>query len=249
MKKLIVCIATMFVMLMVAPLSVSGQQTARKFIVPKSTSSVNLRQSPNSSAKVVGQLNPDFSLPVVSKSSDGKWYQVVNTDGQKAWISISVCRESEEVLDIESIKDVEFGVSVDYEEWYGWCVAPVKGTDWYVAYTACDNTQKVPWPWGSQLWLGKKEGEHLVFDRYVVIETHCDETYQKLSIKKMQNENGIFYAVYYSEKNATPMWWPHPSIFEYGIVNQLFKGSEHKGRFLYLGPELFTQKYRDVEFG
>lgn len=251
MKKLIVCIATMFVMLMVAPLSVSGQQTARKFIVPKSTSSVNLRQSPNSSAKVVGQLNPDFSLPVVAEQAG--WYQVVNIDGENVWVSASVCKVSNGVLNMDVITDYEYGIGHSYDEWAGWSVARVKGTDMYVACTISENMDV--FPWGNRLWLGVKEGNTLVFDRYVFIVENWSPDETNFGMQKKIDYDAmpggmVIYTFSYDDRHVTSTTKDiRPSVFSKKLLDMLFDDAGVMlGEYLYLGPETFLDKYRDVEW-
>ena len=47
--------------------------------------SLNLRQDPKQTAKVVGNAKRGAVLPVVGKSADGKWFQVSN-NGANAWV-------------------------------------------------------------------------------------------------------------------------------------------------------------------
>lgn len=47
--------------------------------------SLNLRQDPKQTAKVVGNVKRGAVLPVIGKSADGKWFQVTN-NGANAWV-------------------------------------------------------------------------------------------------------------------------------------------------------------------
>ncbi|MCL6510987.1 MAG: SH3 domain-containing protein [Anaerolineae bacterium] len=52
-------------------------------------SSVNLRAEPNQKAKVIGNAKRGAILPVLGKSSDGKWFQV-EQQGKKGWVAASL---------------------------------------------------------------------------------------------------------------------------------------------------------------
>jgi hypothetical protein len=48
--------------------------------------SLNLRETPNDKAKVVGNAKRGAILPVLGKSPDGKWFQV-DLNGKKGWVA------------------------------------------------------------------------------------------------------------------------------------------------------------------
>lgn len=209
-----------------------------QFVVAKGKGSVNIRKSPNAKAAKADALGEDETLPVI-KEQNG-WYQVLLTDGKTGWVNKTVCRVSTAQLNVSQICDHVFGVSDSYDDWRMWTVGKVEGTDMYVAIDE------------FALWLGKKVGNHLVFDQCVSFTTSYDPDRKELLVEPpVSIEDG--YRVYYGDANAMPDNQEgkafRPSSLTKQDIKRLFNGRQQKGRYRFFGPELFAKKYRDVIFG
>lgn len=220
-----------------------------QFVVTKGNGSINIRKAPNAKAAKVSALGQDETLPVLTEQAG--WYQVLLTDGQKGWINKTVCRISDAPLDVTKVCDHVYGVSEMYDEWDKWIVAQVKGTDMFVAITGGAN---MPYPIGMDaLWLGKKVGNALVFDQYVLFTTSYDqEKSNRFDIYPSNYyEDGyqLFYGNMYSMPDNQGGKEFRPSTLTQETIKKMFNGKQKKDRKLFLGPALFGKKYANVVFG
>lgn len=222
-----------------------------RFIGAKGNGGVNVRSNADMKASKIGTLFSDQILPVVGGKNG--WYQILMTDGKKGWVNSSVCSIIEKRINIEDVCDHVYGISDSYDEYAGWIVGAVEGTDLYVAITMASNTDTFLFPWYECFWLGKKVGNVIAFDRYVIISSFYDENMGQMEIIKENNSEGLYYILKYGNQNCMPDNQGgnvfRPSSITEKIIKQLFNGNEHKGRYLFLGPDMFTNKYANVIFG
>ena len=211
-----------------------------QFIVAKGKGGVNIRKMPNAKAAKVGMLEEDETLPVVAEQNG--WYQVLLTNGKTGWINKTVCRVSTAELNVSQICDHIYGVCYSYDDWRMWSVGRIEGSNMFVAIDG-----------GSTLWLGKKVGNHLVFDQNVDFFTSYNDERKDLLIERSTNTEDYGYRVFYGNANAMPDNQGgiefRPSSLTKQDIQRLFNGRQQKGRYLFYGPELFAKKYADVIFG
>ena len=150
-----------------------------QFVVAKGNGSINIRKAPNTKAQ-----------------------QVLLTDGQKGWVSQTVCRISDAALDVTKVSDHVYGTSESYDEYSMWMVAQVKGTDMFVAVTGGENVGSPMGKWA--LWLGKKVGNTLVFDQYVPFTTSMSPDDPNLYEVSPSNYIDDGYQLYYGVKYSMP---------------------------------------------
>ncbi len=220
-----------------------------QFVVAKGNGSINIRKAPNTKAQKVGSISSDETLPVLAEK-DG-WYQVLLTDGQKGWVSQTVCRISDAALDVTKVSDHVYGTSESYDEYSMWMVAQVKGTDMFVAITGGENVGS---PMGKRaLWLGKKVGNTLVFDQYVPFTTSMSPDDPNLYEVSPSNYVDDGYQLYYGVKYSMPDNQGgkqfRPSLLKQETIKKLFNGKQKKDCIFFLGPAMFGKKYANAMFG
>ncbi len=225
------------------------QNDVPQFVVAKGKGAVNIRKAPNTKAVKIDSMEEDQTFPVV-KEQDG-WYEIRLNNGKTGWVSKTVCRISEGILDISKVSDHLYGVSESYEDYLGWCVAQVEGTDWVVCVTIGCNMYQPLGDTGSHLWLGKKIGNTLVFDQSIAFSArHVSGAPDKFVIERATWTDEYGFDVYYGDNHATPKDFGfRPSSLTKQEIERLFNGKQNKGKYLFIGPELFASKYANVEFG
>lgn len=251
-KRTIVMIAALVAVQLACVAQTESFNDQTQFVMAKGTGSVNIRKAPNGKAAKVSTLGQDEALPVLTEQSG--WYQVLLTDGQKGWINKTVCRISDAPLDVARICDHVFGTSAGYDEYNIWMVAQVKDTDMFVAITYASNTDEpISTPWFNCLWLGKKVGNTLVFDQYVLFTTSYDQDKSNRFDIYPSNYYDDGYQLFYGEKFSMPDNQGgkefRPSTLTQETIKKLFNGKQKKDRKLFLGPALFGKKYANVELG
>jgi hypothetical protein len=68
---------------------VKAPDSSNPALAVNARSRLNLRAEPNQKAKVIGNFKRGAILPVLGKSSDGKWFQVEH-QGKKGWVAASL---------------------------------------------------------------------------------------------------------------------------------------------------------------
>ena len=224
-----------------------------QFVVAKGSGSVNIRKAPNTKAAKVGSIPADFTFPVLQEK-DG-WYQVVNTEGETGWVSATVTRINDATLNADKVCDHLYGMSDTYEDYAEWYVGRVKDTDIYLAITSQSNMfEQFPFPgWGETLWMGKKVGNVLVFDQYLIVNTsESDDAGELKLIDDDSSDDKVWYLRYgdsYSMPDNQGGKKLRLSSLPQNTVRKMFDGRQKKDRLLFLGPQLFVTKYANVVFG
>ncbi len=220
------------------------------FVVVKGKSAVNIREAASTKSPKVGSLPVDFTLPVIG--DDNNWFQVILPDLGYGFVSPSVCKVSTAKLDASRVTDHVYGVCESYEEAVTWSVAPIKGTEWFVAVTMSDNSP-LPVPGGQRLWKGYKAGNVLVFTSYVQLNANYNEGPTGLKIAKGKENGNTVVTINFGDKGAMPDNQGgkvlRPSAITGQMFDSIFDGNEADDARLYLGPELFTEKYANVVIG
>lgn len=168
------------------------------------------------------------------------------------FVSQSVVKDADRKLDVSRVSDHVYGVCESYEEAATWSVAPVQGTEWFVAVTSVDNSG-LPIPWGQRLWKGYKAGNVLVFFSYVMLNASYNEGPTGLKVSKAKENGNTVVTISFGDKGAMPDNQGgkvlRPSVINEKTLNSIFDGSEGDDHYLFLGPELFAEKYANVVLG
>lgn len=211
-----------------------------QFVVIKGRNGVKIRKAPNAKAAKVFTLTEDETLPVIAEQKG--WYKLLLPDGKTGWINKALCRISNATLNVNTICDRVYGICEGYDDWTMWMVGQIKGTNLYVCHSA-----------GSTLWLGKKVGNHLVFDQNVYFATGYTEKDYGFEYERSTNTEDYGYYVYYGKSHSITDHQGgiqfRPSSLTKKDIEKLFNGHQQRGQYLFLGPELFANKYANVIFG
>ena len=255
MEKLRKILASLLVFMTVSLACVAQTATITdntQFVIAKGSGSVNIRKAPNTKAAKVASMYADQTLPVLQEK-DG-WYQVMTYSGETGWVSATVCRINDAVLNADKVCDHVYGSSVSYEEYVEWYVSRVEGTDTWLAYTVASNTDEpFPTTWYGAVWKGRLVGNVLVFEEYVYTDLSYSSDDAKLELIDDQFDEDKGWRLRYCDKQTMPdnqggRVFSLKSLTK-DNVQKMFDGRQKKVMRLFLGPQLFAPKYANVEFG